>query len=103
MGTQNTIQNQTTEEQLHSLHNSIEMHMALGLRLASLLDIRQKAQETGVHVIAPIALAQRINALVDNRKSIRSDISSIKNLMIAKLEKLVAPHLADVETLESNL
>ena len=103
MGTQNTPQNQTSEEQLHTLHNLIEMHMATGLRLASLMDIRAQAQETGVHIIAPITLQNRINNLVDIRKSMRSDISCIKNLMIAKIEKLVQPHLTDLETLEHSL
>lgn len=103
MGKSILPQNNTVQELLNVLHNSIELHMMVGLRLAPLMDMREEAQETGVHIIGPIDLQARITSLVDHRKSLRNDIFEAKNLIVSKLENMTRPHLDDIDVLEASL
>lgn len=103
MGKTRKLSEMSTEEILHHLHNTIELHMMQGLTLAKLLDNRDLYRETKVWAVPEPDLERRIQNVVDVRNSMKSDIHTMKTHLIVSISKLCDAHIADFEVLESNL
>ena len=103
MGKQKKVSEMSIVEQLTELHSSIEMHMMIGIQLSRLMDYREESRSTSIWPISEETLQRRIENLADVRKSLRSDMCVLKDLIKQAVENIAQPHLKDVEVLEFNL
>lgn len=103
MGKTIKIANLATADLLQQLHNKIELHFMLGLSLARVLDVRELYRSGELHDDNLNHIEHRICKIADDRKILRSDIVTIKDLICTDLQKWCDLIKGDIDVLESSI